>query len=381
MNLTARMRILQRLLDRWAPGVESGDLMRGLVGMKTLEPNAALQRLGEGAARLAPEAREALLAGDDARARRLLGPTAEGRALESGVDAFLARFGYLRPHGVDFSEPGWAESPGAVWSAIGRLAVDGRPARRDEAQSEGERAAGAVRLRLGRRRRLVFDRLLASTRRHIALRERLSLLLTEDVHETRRLFLALGGRLAAEGALAEADDVFFLEYPELRALVEGRAPAAPTRRLVEDRRADLERDARVELPETFAGEEPPALPTDAPTGDFLAGIPASTGVVRGVARVVLHPAEVRGRLTREDVLVIPFTDTAWTPLFPTVGGVVAETGGQLSHTAIVAREYALPTVVSVKGATRLIRDGQPVTVDGGTGRVWLRHLDPGEEVR
>ena len=65
----------------------------------------------------------------------------------------------------------------------------------------------------------------------------------------------------------------------------------------------------------------------------------------------------------------------------TVGGVVAETGGQLSHTAIVAREYALPTVVSVKGATRLIRDGQPVTVDGGTGRVWLRHLDPGEEVR
>ena len=103
--------------------------------------------------------------------------------------------------------------------------------------------------------------------------------------------------------------------------------------------------------------------------------------MRGVARVVLDPGEVRGRLTREDVLVIPFTDTAWTPLFPTVGGVVAETGGQLSHTAIVAREYALPTVVSVKGATRLIRDGQPVTVDGGTGRVWLRHLDPGEEVR
>ena len=203
------------------------------------------------------------------------------------------------------------------------------------------------------------------------------------MHETRRLFLALGERLAAEGGLAERDDVFFLEYPELRALVEGRAPITPARRLVEERRAEMERDAQVALPETFAGEEPPVLPVGeaAAVGDFLAGIPASAGVVRGVARVVLDPGEVRGRLTREDVLVIPFTDTAWTPLFPTVGGVVAETGGQLSHTAIVAREYALPTVVSVKGATRLIRDGQPVTVDGGTGRVWLRHLDPGEEVR
>jgi pyruvate,water dikinase len=104
-------------------------------------------------------------------------------------------------------------------------------------------------------------------------------------------------------------------------------------------------------------------------------------MIRGTARVVLDPGAVRGRLTREDVLVIPFTDTAWTPLFATVGGVVAETGGQLSHTAIVAREYCLPTVVGVKAATRLVRDGQAVTVDGGTGRVWLRHLEPGEEAR
>jgi len=383
MNLTVRMRILQRLLDRWTPGVESGDLMRGLAGMKTLEPNAALQRLGERAAGLSPEVREGLLGGGDADARRRLGTSAEGREVVAGVDSFLARFGYLRPHGVDFSEPGWAENPGAVWSAIGRLAVDGRAAPAGDPRSVGERAAASVERRLGGLRRLVFDRLLASTRRHIALRERLSLLLTEDVHETRRLFLALGERLAAEGGLAGRDDVFFLEYPELRALVEGRAPVTPARRLVEERRAEMERDAQVALPETFAGEEPPVLPVGeaAVVGGFLAGIPASAGVVRGVARVVLDPGEVRGRLTREDILVIPFTDTAWTPLFPTVGGVVAETGGQLSHTAIVAREYALPTVVSVKGATRLIRDGQPVTVDGGTGRVWLRHLDPGEEIR
>ena len=259
LNLTARMRILQRLLDRWAPGVESGDLMRGLAGMKTLEPNAALQRLGERAARLSPEVREGLLeeATPMRAAARSVGRGSRGGG---GGGRLPGPLRYLRPHGVDFSEPGWAEDPGAVWSAIGRLAVDGRATPAADPRSVGERAAASVELRLGGLRRLLFDRLLASTRRHIALRERLSLLLTEDVHETRRLFLALGEHLAAEGGLAGRDDVFFLEYPELRALVEGRAPVAPARRLVEERRAEMERDAQVELPETFAGEEPPVLP-------------------------------------------------------------------------------------------------------------------------
>jgi pyruvate,water dikinase len=383
MNLAVRMRLLQRALDRWAAGVASGDLMRGLVGMKTLEPNAALQRLGERAAGLPATTREALLEGDEADARRILQPSAEGRELVREVDAFIARFGFLRPHGVDFSEPGWAEDPGAVWRAVGRLATDGRPAPAAHAPPRGDEAAAAVRRGLTGVRRRLFDKLLASTRRHIALRERLSLLLTEDVHETRRLLLALGEQLAGRGALGSRDDVFFLEYDELRALAQGDGSPEGARQLAEERRAEFERDARVELPETFAGEEPPALPAggDAPTGEYLSGTPASAGVVRGTARVVLDPGAVRGRLTREDVLVIPFTDTAWTPLFATVGGVVAETGGQLSHTAIVAREYSLPTVVGVKAATRLVRDGQAVTVDGGTGRVWLRHLEPGEEAR
>jgi pyruvate,water dikinase len=64
----------------------------------------------------------------------------------------------------------------------------------------------------------------------------------------------------------------------------------------------------------------------------------------------------------------------WTPLFSGIGGIVAETGGQLSHTSIIAREYGLPAVVSVRQATHLISDGQPITVDGAKGRVYLKHL-------
>jgi pyruvate,water dikinase len=81
-----------------------------------------------------------------------------------------------------------------------------------------------------------------------------------------------------------------------------------------------------------------------------------------------------GDFKKHDVLVVPFMDVGWTPLFSVVGGIVAETGGQLSHSAIVAREYGLPAVVGVRGATNILQDGQPVTVDGGRGRIYLGHV-------
>jgi pyruvate,water dikinase len=118
-----------------------------------------------------------------------------------------------------------------------------------------------------------------------------------------------------------------------------------------------------------------ALPlVDAQASECLIGIGGSAGVVHGRARVVYDPVHAPAILDREDILVVPYSDVGWTPLFPAVGGVVAETGGQLSHTAIIAREYGLPAVVSVKGAMRLIREGQPLVVDGDRGRVYLEQM-------
>jgi rifampicin phosphotransferase len=132
----------------------------------------------------------------------------------------------------------------------------------------------------------------------------------------------------------------------------------------------------VELPETICGDEAPVRPVELP-GDqeYLVGIAGSTGVVQGYARVIVDPTEAPANLTRSDILVVPFTDVGWTPLFAGIGGIVAETGGQLSHTAIVAREYGLPAVVSVRQVTRLVRDGQPITLDGDRGRIYLKHLE------
>jgi phosphohistidine swiveling domain-containing protein len=87
---------------------------------------------------------------------------------------------------------------------------------------------------------------------------------------------------------------------------------------------------------------------------------------------VNDPVEAPAALSREDILIVPYSDVGWTPLFSNIGGIVAETGGQLSHAAIVAREYGLPAVVGVKDATRLIKEGQSLSVDGDRGRVYLK---------
>ncbi|MGD2079281.1 MAG: PEP-utilizing enzyme, partial [Chloroflexota bacterium] len=116
--------------------------------------------------------------------------------------------------------------------------------------------------------------------------------------------------------------------------------------------------------------QPLSLVGDTVSGQALSGIPASGGQVRGQAVVINSPAEA-SRVEPGQILVTRSTDPGWTPLFSLIGGLVLEVGGQLSHGAIVAREYGLPAVVNVPDATMLIEDGQLIVVDGSTGTVYL----------
>jgi pyruvate,water dikinase len=372
-NMMVRNRLLERMVRRHAPDVRPTDLLRGLRGMKSLDPNAALRRLAASCNDLGAPERALLLGGDDRAIRERLAASVAGRRLAAGVDGLLDRFGYLSANGSDFTEPTWAEQPAPVWTALGRLlAAAPRGDGADPARLR-EQARAAVRARLGPLRRALFDRLLAGTQRYLALRERVSLLLTEDAFELRRLFLAVGGQLVRLHRLERPDDVFYLYRDELEALARGEHRGADARALVANRRAELAADEAITPPETVCGEAAAAGVTAADTAgrEYLVGIAASSGLARGRARVVRNPGAVPSLLCPEEILVVPFTDVGWTPLLATVGGVVAEGGGQLSHTSIVAREYGLPAVVGVDGATTVIRDGQEVTVDGTAGRVWL----------
>jgi pyruvate,water dikinase len=111
------------------------------------------------------------------------------------------------------------------------------------------------------------------------------------------------------------------------------------------------------------------LPTRTSEGRTLTGVAASAGRVSGHARVVRGPADAH--IEPGEILVAPTSDPGWTPLFLTAGGLVTETGAAMAHGPTVAREYGIPAVVCVPGATERIRTGQAITVDGATGTVTL----------
>jgi phosphohistidine swiveling domain-containing protein len=224
--------------------------------------------------------------------------------------------------------------------------------------------------------RLVFVRLLAGTITYLKLREQISFCMSEDAYQMRRLYLALGYILVERKHIDRTDDIFYLNYDELENLLEGALDPLVARDEIEKRKAMMEVDAGIAVDDIVCGEDityETARVTD--DADTLAGIPGSAGIVRGYARIVTDPYKFRSDLSKDDILVVPFMDVGWTPLFSTAGGIVAETGGQLSHSAIIAREFGLPAVVGVRRATRVITEGQPITVDGGSGIVHLKHID------
>ena len=165
------------------------------------------------------------------------------------------------------------------------------------------------------------------------------------------------------------DDIFFLTLPEARRAVAGE----DLRSLIAVRHQTFERErARRHLPRVLLSDGTDAeAALIAPVAGGLRGSPASPGVVTGVARVVRSPQGAH--LEPGEILVAPSTDPGWTPLFLTAGGLVMEMGGMMSHGAVVAREYGIPAVVGVPGATEQITTGQRITVDGAAGTIALVH--------
>jgi phosphohistidine swiveling domain-containing protein len=372
LNMMGRNRMMARLVQRHAPDVVPSDLIRGLMGLKSLESHRALQGLARQARDAGEEVPRLLQEEDEATIRASLSGSEEGQALVREVDAFLERYGFLSACGTDLSRRPWSEQPLLIWRAVGRTAEHLFPPARESVEEVRETARARVRAGMNPIQRLAFDRLLQSTISYIDLRERSSFLVSEDSFEMRRLFLSLADHLAARGALDQLDDIFYLPLEDIRAVVNGTMDPQEARRRVTAQRRQMEIDARLELPDTIYGDRVPVEPlAPAPDQGYLTGIGGSSGRAEGLARVILDPADLDAPLARDEILVVPFTDMSWMPLISGIGGVVAETGGQLSHTAIVAREYGLPAVVSVKHATRLIENGRRVTVDGTHGRVYL----------
>jgi pyruvate,water dikinase len=183
----------------------------------------------------------------------------------------------------------------------------------------------------------------------------------------KQALLREAGRLVGAGVLRAADDIYYLRLDELHDVVRTGAADAD---LILRRRREFASYETLRPPRVFTSDgEALAVQyrSDAAPPGAIAGLPVSSGTVEGRARVVTDMA--RAELEAGDILVTPYTDPSWTPLFLTAAGLVTEVGGLMTHGAVIAREYGLPAVVGVHRATQLIRDGQRIRVDGTSGYV------------
>ncbi len=302
---------------------------------------------------------------------------------------YLDAYGW-RTDGWELSDPSLREAPAPLVARLRRYAEPAHPnpvesLARVREDSERRTAEALARLPDETRRRQ-FTAALTAARAYPVLSEDHNFFIDQmSLTAFRVPLLAMGGRVAEAGILNGPGDVFYLTRDELsdtlRAIVSGTTGGASLAQRVAERRAERTRWQGVRPPATIGVPLPADMSADPlyagffgigaeprPGGRILRGIAAAPGVAAGPARVVRALAD-GDRLRPGDILVCPMTSPSWTPLFGAVAAVVADAGGVLSHTAIVAREFGIPCVVATKIACSEITDGEWIEVDGSAGEV------------
>jgi rifampicin phosphotransferase len=358
--------VTRRLLEGRAREDEIQTLTRGAPNNPTTEMDLALWSLSVDL-RADPDSRSALLERTPAELGAAYRAAALPARLQDGLSAFLSRYGFRCIGEIDLGVPRWSEDPAHLLGALANYVRLDRDAPAPDAQfARGQREAEAMVASLLARvrgpRRLLLRFALRRLRALIGTREVPKFhLIRLLVAPARELLKPAGAELAARGRIGEADDVFLLSLPEARRAAAGE----DLTELVAARRETLRRERARRHLLLSDGTDAEAAPVS--TAGGLRGSPASPGVATGTARVIRSPQGAR--LEPGEILVAPSTDPGWTPLFLTAGALVMEMGGMMSHGAVVAREYGIPAVVGVAGATDRISTGQRLTVDGAAGTV------------
>ena len=297
---------------------------------------------------------------------------AEDTPFGQALAAFLRRHGHRADATWEIMSPRWAENPQRVLGLVRHHlgTADQDPAELAQQQARAGREALARlqgQVHVPHRRWLLVS-LVQLTRRYLLLRENQRYAFDRILYGVKRAYLWIGARMVEGGVFASAAHIRFLKAAEVERWVAGGVQSHVLRSAAAAREAEWRRCRHVELSDFIRGDDP--IPGQHAHEGRLMGLGASPGLVRGRVRVV-HALSEAHDLRKGEILVTRATDPAWTPLFLVASGLVLELGGQLSHGAVVAREYGLPTVVNLTGATRILRDGQEITVDGGRGLVWL----------
>jgi nucleoside-diphosphate-sugar epimerase/phosphohistidine swiveling domain-containing protein len=262
------------------------------------------------------------------------------------LDTVIKEFGHRGPRETELANPVFADDPSRLVDIVAKLTVSPQ---RVTASAPSMSRRLALLASIGNKFQRIREHARDATIRH--------------THEYRLIAREIGNRLAARGVIASPDDVFYLTRDELR------NPPAAAAEVVRRRRAERVRLEIQRPPLNFAGHY--TVTTDRSQelspGQTLQGTPVSAGVAKGTVRVLT--VDSLDDLEPGEVLVTAFTDTGWTPYFSYAAAVVVDTGGEMSHAAVVAREFGIPCVVGTLRGSQMLRNGHVVEVDGSTGMV------------
>ncbi len=274
--------------------------------------------------------------------------------------AFLERFGHRGPQEMELAHPRWAEEPGSLPARSASKGLSKPVAHAPGSDGAWERIATEAKVSALQRR--LIEPELKSLHDYLALRETGKHHLMRGYALIRRVLVELDQRHHLDGG------IFFLTPDELPRLAKGEDLTA----VIDERRRRRELVLSLEVPQVLFSDDLEAIgrPVAETGGDALQGVPLSAGVAEGLALVLEHP---NGAAIPAEpyILVCPSTDPAWVPLFVHAKGLVMETGGVLSHGAIVAREFGLPAVAGLSGIHKRLKTGQRLRVDGGGGKVTI----------
>ncbi|MBB3662685.1 pyruvate,water dikinase [Prauserella sediminis] len=301
-----------------------------------------------------------------------------GREARDAIESYLDTYGMRCVGEIDITTPRWSERPSALVPVIlGNIAGfdPGEAQRRFEhGRRDAERTKQDVLDRLrtlpdGEHKAAETERTIDVLRSFIGYREYPKYGMVRRYFAYKQALLAEADRLVSGGVLPDREDVFFLTFEEFRDVVRTRHA---DHALIPRRKAEFDEYRTLTPPRVLTSNGEAVAGSyrreDVPDG-ALAGLPVSTGTIEGRARVVLDMAEAD--LRQGDILVTTYTDPSWSPLFVSAAGLVTEVGGQMTHGAVIAREYGLPAVVGVEHATQVIPDGRRIRVDGTRGSVEL----------
>ncbi|MFH2098628.1 MAG: PEP/pyruvate-binding domain-containing protein, partial [Pseudomonadota bacterium] len=319
------------ITEHWAhlgPGTVE-PLLTGRSDNRTLAANRELSRLGARLKKLLEKKGEDLATLDPAR---LLATCAAGGMARELTD-FLARHGH-RGFTRELHAPRWMDDPGQIL-ALAVASADAPPRAEAGPDPADEWLAAVGRGPGGWWKRRAASQALSLARAYTQYRENQRYALDYILTDMRHVILEMGARLEARGLLKEADQVFFLFDPEFRGLWDGSLAQPPD---TAARKAEFTVQARTLPPDWIINGVEYGRESGGNEPGVLTGTGASPGKATGRARVVRGPGEL-SRVRPGEILVAPNTDSGWTPVFGVVRGLVVETGGMLSHAAIVAREY------------------------------------------